>query len=122
MAGEIRFRVSLSGAKGGVSAAADTGERFVTMTGTKMLETIQTVGTAEEALILGELVATGAFYCIENLDTTNSVDLKWAALAVALTSIGPGLATFGKFGPSVTAPVVNASASTVNIKILLIEA
>jgi hypothetical protein len=119
---EIRLRHQLSFAKSGRAAAADSGEVSATMTGTKHLATTQTVGTAEEALLLGEVPAANAHYYIENLDATNPVDLKPATGGTVTTRIGPGRVTSGQFGPSVSAPFVQAITAAVDIRILLIQA
>lgn len=122
MASEITLRASLSFAKSGRSAAADTGELTATMSGTKFLSTIQTVGTVAEALLLGEVPAANAHYHIENLDAANPVDLLPASGGTATTRIGAGRGACGQFGPSVAAPFVQAITAPVDIKILLVEA
>lgn len=122
MADEIAIRAQLSFAKSGRSAAADSGELSIDMTGTKSIETIQTVGIAEEALVLGEVPAANAHYQILNLDATNPVDLKPAAGGTVTTRIGAGRTALGQFGPSVSAPFVIAITAPVDIKITLIQA
>lgn len=122
MADEIRLRASLSFAKSGVASSLDSGELSVTMVGTKYLETRQTVGITEEALLLGEVPSASAFYMIVNLDSTNSVDLRPATGGTVTTRIGPGRVAVGQFGPSVAAPFVIAITAPVDIKILLIQA
>lgn len=121
MAEEIHIRAQLSCAKSGTAAAADSGELSVTMTGTKSLATQQTVGTSEEALLLGEVPAASAHYLIQNLDATNPVDLKPAASGTVTTRVLPGRVAMGQFGPGVAAPFVQAVTSPVDIRILLIQ-
>ena len=122
MADEIRLRAALSFAKSGRAAAADSGELSIAMTGTKHLETTQTVNTSEEALQLGEVPAAGAWYWIENLHATNWVDLKPAAGGTVTTRILAGKVVTGTFGPSVSAPYVVAQDASTDIKVLLIQA
>lgn len=122
MADEIRIRAALSFAKSGKGAGADSGEKSITMAGTDYWQGTQTVGTAEEALILGDVAAANAFYLIENLDSTNRVDLKPAAGGTVTTQIGAGKPAVGQFGPSVVAPYVQANTAPVEIKILIVEA
>lgn len=122
MADEIRLRAALSFAKAGKGAAADSGEKSIVMTGTDYWQGSQTVGTAEEALILGDVTAANAYYHIENLDATNRVDLKPAAGGVVTTQIGAGKSIVGQFGPSITAPYVQANTASVEIKVLIVEA
>lgn len=121
MANEIRLRGQLSFAKSGRSGAADSGDLPVTMAGTNYLETTQTVGTSEEALFLGDVPAPNAHYQIENLDATNSVDLKPATGGTATTTIGPGRVALGQFKSTVTAPFVQAIGAPVAIKVFLVQ-
>lgn len=122
MADEIRLQAALSWAKSGKGNSADSGELSVAMTGTKGLRTQQTVGTLEEALLLGEVPAANAHYWIKNLDATNPVDLKPAAGGTVTTRIGAGRVALGQFGPSVSAPFVVAITASVEIDIELIQA
>lgn len=122
MADEIRLRAALSFAKSGKGAAADSGEKSITMSGTDYWQGTQTVGTAEEALILGDVTAANAYYHIENLDATNRVDLKPATGGTVTTQIGAGKSAVGQFGPGVTAPFVQANTAPVEIKVLIVEA
>lgn len=122
MADEIRIRAALSFAKSGSGAAADSGEKSISMSGDDFWEGTQTVGTAEEALFLGDVTPANAFYQIENLDATNRVDLKPAAGGTVTTQIGAGKPAVGQFGPSVVAPYVQANTAPVKIKVLIVEA
>lgn len=122
MANEIRLRAQLSFAKSGRSGAADSGELTATMAGTKSLDTTQTVGTSEEALVLGEVPAASAHYLIENLDATNPVDLKPATGGTVTTRIAAGRCALGQFGAAVAAPFVQASGAPVDIRIFLVQA
>lgn len=122
MADEIHIRAQLSFANSGRSAAADSGEISVTQTGTKHLDTVQTVGIVEEPLLLGEVPPANAHYLIENLDATNPVDLKPMAGVAIAGRIMPGGVMLGRFGATVTAPVVIAITAPVDIHVLLIQA
>lgn len=121
MANEITLSASLSFAKSGRSAQADSGAIAIDMTGTKSLDTVQTVGTVEEALVLGEVPAASAHYWIKNLDATNPVDLKPATGGAVTTRILPGRVALGQFGPSVSAPFVQAITAAVDIHIVLVQ-
>jgi hypothetical protein len=122
MANEIRLRAQLSYAKSGRSGYADSGDIPFTMAGTHGLDTTQTVGTVEEALLLGEVLAASAHYYIENMDAANSVDLKPATGGTVTTTIGPGRVALGQFKSTVSAPFVQAIGAPVIIKILLVQA
>lgn len=122
MADEIRLRAQLSFAKSGKSAHADSGEISATMAGGDYFQGNQTVGTSEEALLIGDISVANSFYMIENLHATNRVDLKPAAGGTVTTQIAAGRCAVGQFGPLVTAPFVIAITTAVEIKITLIEA
>lgn len=121
MADEIRIRAALSWAKSGSAGAGDSGELSVAMTGSHGLETQQTVGITEEALLLGDVPAANAYYWIRNKDATNPVDLKPAAGGTVTTRIGAGRVALGQFGPSVSAPFVIAITAPVEIDIRLAQ-
>jgi hypothetical protein len=121
MSQEITLRAALSFAKSGRSAFADSLDVSIDMAGTKGLDTVQTVGTTEEALVLGEVPAASAHYWIKNLDATNPVDLKPATGGTVTTRILPGRVAMGQFGPSVSAPFVQATTAPVDIRVVLIQ-
>jgi len=122
MANEITARGVLAFAKGD-AAKFDEGEILATMTGTKWLEGRQTVGTAEEALILGEVPAGSAWLILRNRDAANKVQIKPASGGVALIEVQAG-ETAGpfRFASAVTAPFVQAVTAAVDISYLLVSA
>lgn len=122
MASEIILRAALSWAKSGTSGGRDSRDIVVSMAGTKGLETRQTVGTSEEALLLGEVPAASAHFWIRNLDATNTVTLKPATGGAATVSIGPGRVVCGQFASTVSAPFVQASVAPCDIEIVLVQA
>ena len=121
MAQEIMLRAALSFAKSGRAVSADSLDIVVDMAGTKGLDTVQTVGTTEEALVLGEVTAASTHYWIKNLDATNPVDLKPATGGTVTTRILPGRVAMGQFGPSVSAPFVQAITAPVDIRVVLVQ-
>lgn len=121
MADEIRIQAALSWAKSGSAGSGDSGELSVVMTGSHGFSGQQTVGIAEEALLLGDVPATNAHYWIRNKDATNPVDLRPATGGTVTTRIGPGRVALGQFGPSVTAPFVIAITAPVEIDIRLAQ-
>ena len=122
MANEILYRGKLAYAKDD-SDAFDVGELTATMTGTKALRGRQTCGTSEEALGLGEVAPGSAWFICRNRDVTNKLLIAPAAGAAFLLEVQPG-ETAGpfRFLSTVTAPVVKASASTVDFTYLLVSA
>lgn len=121
MADEIRLHATLSFAKSGKSAFADPGEISIAMSGGDYFQGTQTVGTSEEALLLGDVTPASAYYLIENTDGTNYVELKPGTGGTVTTRIAAGGAILGQFGSSITAPYIQANTAPVIVKILLIE-
>jgi hypothetical protein len=122
MANEITYRGKLAFLKGD-SSLFDFGDLTATMTGSKALRGRQTVTTAEEALILGEVAAGLAWFICKNLDATNTLRIKLAAGAANFVDVPPGEVSGPyRFNALVTAPVVTASAATVDFIYLLVSA
>lgn len=122
MAAEITIRGLLSFVKGD-AAKFDQGEISVSMTGTKWLEGRQSIGTTEEALILGEVPAGSAWLILKNRDATNKVQIKPASGGVVLIEVLAG-ETAGpfRFASAITAPFVQAVTGAVDISYLLVSA
>lgn len=73
MANEINVSVSLTASKGG-AAIQSTGSRTADMAGVEMITNVQAVGTAAEAIVVGDIGTPG--YCLlKNLDATNYVEI-----------------------------------------------
>jgi hypothetical protein len=122
MANEITYRGQLAYAKDDADAF-DLGALTATMAGTKALRGRQTCSTTEEALILGEVSAGSAWVILSNRDATNKLLVAPAAGATYLIEVQPG-ETAGpfRFLSTVAAPVVKASAATVEFIYLLVSA
>lgn len=91
-----------------------------TQTGDSYAEFIQSVGTSEEALELGQDIGTNGYVMIINLDTTNFVSLRRATGEGNCIRIDAG--GFALFKLAAAAPFVIADTSAVRIKVLLLEA
>lgn len=122
MANEITYRGKLAYSKGD-SSLFDFGDLTATMTGSKALRGRQTVTTTPEALGLGEVTAAGAWFICKNLDATNNVLVRPGTGVAPLVEVRPG-ETSGpfRFASTVTAPFVEASASSVDFIFLLVSA
>lgn len=75
MANEISISASLSFRKGTAGDALYAEDLSVTMTGNRYLKGRQSVGTSEEALVLGEVPA-GGWLMLKNTDATNYVQVR----------------------------------------------
>lgn len=121
MANEITIRGILAYDKGDADAF-DKGEILVTMTGTKTQRGRQTVTTAEEALIIGEVVIASAWFICQNKDATNKLLIKPAAGTSIMVEVQPG-ETCGpfRFASTLAAPFVQSSAGSVDFIYLLVQ-
>lgn len=121
MASEITVESSLRFVKSGDQDGLDFGPATFTFAGTRSLKGLQSVGTSEEALVLGE-VAAGGWLFIVNKDATNFVSLRAVAAATPLAKLGPGECALLRLHPNATAPTVQADTAACQIRYLLLEA
>ncbi len=93
---------------------------LASVTGTKVADLIQEIGTSEEALMLGDIPAPG-YIMIENLDSTNKVSLRPGTGLANMIEIPAGTIA-GPFKLATTTPYAIADTAAVKIRYLLIEA
>lgn len=120
MANELTISGSMSFSKSGVTCSHSYTGTTVTVSGTKYTQLVQTIGTSEEALDLGD-VGTAGYCIIENLDATNYVSLRRATGDGNFMKIQAGKKA-GPFQFEATAPFAIANTGSVAIKITIIEA
>lgn len=118
MANELTITASLAFAKNSVSSQlAKTGAQY-NVSGTKYYTGMQTVGTSEEALELGD-IATGGMCLIINRDSTNYVSVRSGTGAANLIKIKAGEPAL--FRVEAAAPYVIANTASCVIEVMLIE-
>ncbi len=122
MANEIALRVQVAAAKTGWAAALDTLVLALTMAGSKGFENQQTVGTVEEALLLGDTAAANTLLVGRNLDATNFITIKPATGGTALTEVRAGQPVVIRFTSTITAPFVQADSAPCEFQYVLIPA
>ena len=93
----------------------------LTQTGDTFARYIQTVGTSEEALELGQDIGTLGLCMIRNLDATNFVSIKPATGAANTIKIRAGGFAIFEWGSGATAPFAIADTANVRCEILLLE-
>lgn len=74
MANEYTVNINLNFAKGNVRESVAPGALTFTVSGTKIVRAVQSIGTTDEALGQGEITSPGFIY-IRNNDTTNYVEV-----------------------------------------------
>ncbi|MCA8921993.1 MAG: hypothetical protein KDD82_09305 [Planctomycetes bacterium] len=89
MADELTLRASLSCTKDGTTTALAVGPLLLDVTGGQALKNRQTVGTSEEALVVGD-VASGGYMLAVNRDPTNFVQILGASGETPLVRLEPG--------------------------------
>lgn len=112
----VTFTVAKGGAADGMFAAFAS-----TLAGTRFFHNVQSVGTSEEALVLGEVTA-GGLSMFKNLDASNPVAIKAATGVTPLVSIKAGECAFFRLNASATAPFVQATTSTILLEYIVCEA
>ncbi len=119
MANEITATGTLSFAKGNVATTGITrsGQQF-NVSGDDYTRKTQTVGTAAEVLVLGE-VGTPGWFLIYNMDATNFVEVLDSTGGAVTLKIKAGEFACGRFGCA--APAVKADTAPVNIEYIVIE-
>lgn len=121
MADEIKVRAELSVVKGSVWEGLAVRDLLVTQTGTNVIRNVQAVGTAEEAIQLGDAGAGGWFMAV-NRGPTNYVELRASSGQVAFAKllVNESCGPF-RLGASAV-PTAQANTAGIDLEVLLIEA
>lgn len=102
----------------GVTAAIDIPALTVTLSTKKVLHTKQSVGTSEEALVLGDVASRG--YCVLiNRDDVNFVNVKVATSGAIFAKLLPGEWCILRLGSGAQSPFVIADTAECELEILL---
>lgn len=85
------------------------------------MDNVQTVGTTEEAILLGD-VATGGYWIIENLDPTNFVEIRSGTGATDIIRVGAGKAALVHISSDAAAPFAIADTAAVKVRFIRLPA
>jgi len=119
MANELTIGASLKFSKGGVEADVRGTGIQLDVAGSKKTELTQTVGTAEEPLLLGDIAAPG--YCLmKNLSSVNPVHIRPGTGENNLITVRAG--GIALFQLAATAPYIIADTAAVDVELTIIEA
>ncbi len=118
MADELVLNCSLSFLKGSTEIEISRGLK-VTVSGNSGIQHRQTVGTAEEALVLGE-VTVGGFLLMVNRDATNYVKVRSGSGLADLVRLKPGEPALFRVDSGAT-PYVIADTAPCDVEYVLIE-
>lgn len=120
MANEGTVKCSLSFSKNGVSDSVDSGSISFNVSGTNVIHNVQSIGTSEEALVLGDSGAGG--YCfLLNRDTSNFVEVRQGTGASDLIRLKAGEVACFRLSPDATAPFAIADTAACDLEVFLIE-
>lgn len=120
MANEISSSVALSVSKNSASFSARADKTF-DQSGNVAIQNVQNVGTAAEALSLGDISGVPAMILIQNLDTANYVDVALdSGMTQIFAKIGAG--KHALWPPNAAAVYVRANTAAVRILVLACEA
>lgn len=92
----------------------------ITITGDAWMDNTQTVGTSEEAILLGD-VATGGYWFVQNLDATNFVELRSGTGATDFIKLKAGEWAIFRTSGDATAPYAIADTSPCQVRFLRLE-
>lgn len=92
----------------------------VSVSGTNTMDHTQSIGTSEEAIVLGDVVPGGYCY-FENLDSTNFVSIRQQTGVNDLIRIKAGEFAIFRMDADATAPFAIADTSSVDLMCILLE-
>ena len=119
MANELKLSVRMRLAKGELKKSFTSGSLSIDVAGENVIDNVQAVGTAEEAIVLGDSAAGG--YCIaQNVDATNYVSLRRATGEGNFIRINPG--QIAVFRLEAAAPCAIANTAACNVRFIVIPA
>lgn len=118
MANELTVAANLSFVKGSVSVSMAIGATRFTVTGTDYMRGTQTVGTAAEALDIGDITTPG-WMLIVNRDATNYVEIRDGADGADVVKIKAG--EFALFRLATTTPYVIATTAACQVEYVVVE-
>lgn len=117
MANELTVSCSVRFSKSGREADKAYGGIQIDVTGTRVISNTQTVGTSEEALVIGD-VGTAGYIIVKNLDSTNYVTIRGASAAVDCVKLKSGEVALFRLASST--PYAIANTAPVDIEYVLI--
>lgn len=123
MANELSIStLTISFAKSGSpSVSATPAALSITVSGAQIMDNVQNVGTTEEAVLLGD-VASGGYWFVQNLDSTNFVELRSGTGATDFIRLNAGEWAIFRTSADASAPYAIADTSACNVRFLRFDA
>ena len=121
MSQEIAYNLNLVYAKGSVEGIPiDVTNNTIDVAGSRFVHQVQLIGTAEEAISLGELASLGVA-AFKNLDETNYIEIRVATGGVKFLKLLPGEVWPCRLGSGVTAPFAIANTAACYLEYWIFE-
>lgn len=120
MAKELTTNGGLSFVKGTTEVRFGRSGVLVDVAGQNYIQNIQSIGTTQEAILLGDVASPG-YAIFENLDPTNYVTIRPASGAADMIRLNPGEVA-GPFRLAASAPFAIANTAAIRLRYLIIEA
>lgn len=106
---------------GSPSVELTVGTLAITVSGAQIMDNVQSVGTSEEAVLLGDVAAGGVWF-VQNLDSTNFVSIRSGTGATDFIRLNAGEWALFRCHGSASAPFAIADTSAVNVRFLRFDA
>lgn len=120
MANELTLTAVLRFLKNSISKELEVENLSLDVSGDNAIHNSQTVGTSEEALVLGDAGAGGYLIAV-NRDSTNFVELRPGSGIADLVKIGPGEVAMFRLAADAT-PYAIADTASCLLEYLIVEA
>jgi len=118
MANELKLNVSLEYAQDGISVISNPSRVQIDTVGGRATKLVQTIGTVEETLILGDVAAV-RMLLIRNLDATNFIEL---GVATGVYGVRVRAGNFALYNPNGTTVFARANTASVKVEFTAIDA
>lgn len=99
------------------SVSFTAGSLSITVSGTQIMDNVQSIGTSEEAILLGD-VAAGGYWFVQNMDGTNFVELRSGTGATDFIKLLAGEWAIFRTSADASAPFAIADTAACNVRFL----
>ena len=120
MANEATVTTALKFTKGSVDLNLTDSASTFDVTGTRYQRAVQSVGTAAEALDMGDITDPGWAY-FRNLDASNYVELFAATGETAFLRLNAGEHACVRLSTSATAPFAQADTASIDLEYMIVQ-
>ncbi len=120
MANEVTVGASLKFVKNGVTRLREFDAIQVDVAGANVLEHVQSIGTSEEAITLGD-ITVGGYALFKNLDSTNYIEIRQGTGASDFCRLLAGDIALFRISPDMTAPYAIADTASCDLLVMIVD-